>query len=767
MTPAPAPSLLMLGEGWFPDTASGSARVVRELHQSLGPLLAVDTIVVGPASEPLDGVHVAAQAGDSLIRRLRAFSAAAAERARPADVVETHFALYAALPLLTGKFRRNAFVAHVHGPWAGESKATGDDVVRVHVKKAIERLVYRRASQVIVHSFAFKRLLVEEYGIRPWDVHVVPPGVDLELFSPGDRLQARERLGIPAESKVIASVRRLVPRMGLGVLLEACALLDGEPLVLIGGDGPERGRLEAKAEELGIGRQVRFLGRLSDEAVRDVYRAADVCVVPSIALEGFGLVVLEALACGTPVIASDLGGLAEALGELAPSLVVPPGDAGRLARRLEHSLMRRHDLPDRTTCRGQAERFSWRASAARHVDVYRRAQRAGVGRAQTAAPRVVFLDHCARLSGAELALVRLLRALGHAVDAHVVLGEDGPLTTKLRLAGVSTEVMELSRSVRETRRDRVAVGRLSARDSAQAARYVIRLARRLRRLRPDLVHTNSLKALLYGGLAGRLAGVPVVWHVHDRIADDYLPASAVRLVGSLARFVPSAVIANSHETLARLHEASNGATRAIPNAVVYYPVDLRPQARHHNGGPLRVGMLGRIAPWKGQDVFLRAFAHAFADGDERAAIVGAPLFGEDSYDDSLRQLVRELGIEKRVEFAGFQDDIAGQLARLDVLVHASRVPEPLGQVVQEGMRVGLPVVAARAGGPAEVIADGETGFLYPAGDAGALAGTLETLAADPTLRARVGAAAVTRARAFDPERIAPQVLDLYRTVLER
>ena len=281
------------------------------------------------------------------------------------------------------------------------------------------------------------------------------------------------------------------------------------------------------------------------------------------------------------------------------------------------------------------------------------------------------------------------------------------------------------------------------------------------------MHANSLKALLYGGLAARLARIPVVWHVRDRIADDYLPAAGVHLVGVLARVAPDAVIANSQETLRRLHDASNGATERLPHAVVYDPVDLRPQRRVTHDGPIHVGMLGRIAPWKGQDVFLHAFAHAFAGGDERASVVGAPLFGEERYEESLRVLASELGVAERVQFAGFQEDVAAQLARLDVLVHASRVPEPLGQVVQEGMRAGLPVVAAHAGGPAEVITEGETGFLYPAGDVGALAGTLERLAGDSTLRARVGAAAVARTEAFDPERIAPQVLAIYRRILER
>jgi glycosyltransferase involved in cell wall biosynthesis len=353
-----------------------------------------------------------------------------------------------------------------------------------------------------------------------------------------------------------------------------------------------------------------------------------------------------------------------------------------------------------------------------------------------------------------------LRPLGGDVDAHVVLAEDGPLTEKLRRAGISHEVLELHDGARNAPRSRVSLRRPPLREAVSSAAYVLRLARRLRRLRPDIVHANSLKSLLYGGVAGRLAGIPVVWHVHDRIATDYLPADAVRLVGRLARVLPSAVIANSRETLQRLEEASGGLH--VPRAIVYDPVDLEPHERSARVSPLRVGILGRLAPWKGQHLFIDAFARAFGDGSETAAVIGAPLFGEDSYAESLERTAAALGISKRVEFAGFRDDIAAELAELDVLVHASLIPEPLGQVVQEGMRAGLPVVAAGAGGPAEVIDDGRNGLLYPMGDAAALGEALVTLARSPDLRAQVGAAAAARARAFDPEMIAAEVLGVYQ-----
>jgi glycosyltransferase involved in cell wall biosynthesis len=757
-------SLLILGETWFPDAPGGVSRIVHDLHAALPPHVERETLVIGPAAGAPSGVHCVADVHDPLARRVLAYARKASELAERADLVESHFALYAFLPLLRRPLRRMPLVAHFHGPWAAESRASGSSSrLAAAAKHAVEALVYRRAEMLIVHSHAFKRVLVESYGIMPWQVAVVLPGVDLDRFTPADRAAARARLGLPEHAKVVASVRRLVPRMGLDTLLQSVARLEPEAcadlVVLIAGDGPERPALERQAVELGIGGRIRFVGRLADDELVDLYRAANLCVVPSRALEGFGLVVLEALACGTPVLATDVGGLAEALGPLASPLLVPGTDAQTLTPRLSRALTDADWLPSAARCRARAEEFSWTRSATRHAAVYEQAHR----RPERRRLRVVYLDHCARLSGAEIALVRLLRPLANQLDAHVVLGEDGPLIVKLAAAGISSEVLELPAGVRDTPRARVSLRRPPVFEAAATAAYALRLAGRLRRLRPDLVHANSLKSFVYGGIAARLAGVPLLWHVHDRISEDYLPGAAVRLLGALGRALPSAVIANSHETL-RLFASACGPL-SVPHAVVYSAVDLERRVPPRAPLPLRFGIVGRLAPWKGQDLFLRAFATAFPDGNETAAIVGAPLFGETAYARSLERLVEELGISARVELTGFSDDVAEELGRLDVLVHASLVPEPLGQVVQEGMAAGIPVVAAGAGGPSELIRDGEDGLLYPPGDLHALRDALARLSQDAGLRARLGAAATARARDFDPQRIAAQVTDVYRAVV--
>ena len=378
-------------------------------------------------------------------------------------------------------------------------------------------------------------------------------------------------------------------------------------------------------------------------------------------------------------------------------------------------------------------------------------------------PRVVYVDQSAQLSGAQLAMLRLLPALAPWVDAGVVVAEDGPLVEKLEAAGVPTDVLPLSQATRHVRCEDVRPGGLGLAGVAGAATYAARLAHHLRRLRPALVHTNSLKAAVYGGLAARAARVPVVWHVRDRITPDYLPAPAVALVRAMARRVPDAVLGN-HTTLPTLGASPR------PRFAVADPVDPRCFEARRQAAPgpeasLRVGMVGRITRWKGQHLFLTAFARAFAHGGATAVVVGAPMFGEHDYERELHQLVGRLGIADRVEFRGFREDIPAELAALDVAVHSSVLPEPFGQVVVEAMAAGVPVVAADAGGPSLIVTDGVDGLLTPPADVDALAAALRRLGRDPALRARLGENGRRRARDFSADAAARRVLDAYRGVL--
>jgi glycosyltransferase involved in cell wall biosynthesis len=196
-------------------------------------------------------------------------------------------------------------------------------------------------------------------------------------------------------------------------------------------------------------------------------------------------------------------------------------------------------------------------------------------------------------------------------------------------------------------------------------------------------------------------------------------------------------------------------------------VEPSPYPRKPNAPTTTFGIVGRIAPWKGQDLFVRAFAAAFPTGAERAVIVGAQLFGEERCERELRALITRLGLAERVELRGFREDVWSELARIDVLVHASTIPEPFGQVVLEGMAASLAVIAPNEGGPAEVIADGETGRLFTPRSVDALAATMRALSADPRARERLGSAAQRSIEAFHPVRVGERLEAVYEQVLQR
>jgi glycosyltransferase involved in cell wall biosynthesis len=387
----------------------------------------------------------------------------------------------------------------------------------------------------------------------------------------------------------------------------------------------------------------------------------------------------------------------------------------------------------------------------------------------------VYIDHIARLSGGELALARLIAAMPE-ISAHVVLGEDGPLQEMLQKAGATVEVLPLNPNVRDVRRDRVGTGADAVRSAVRTLGYTLRLACRLRQLSPDVVHTNSLKAGYYGCLAARLAGRPVIWHVRDRIAEDYLPARVVRLTRLALKYLPDYVVSNSEETFLTCHMNRHGraADNLLParargwgviGGVISDPCSGSDSPAVRGEG-IVITMVGRLAPWKGQDVFIRAFESAFGDSPGvQGRIIGSAMFGEEDYAESLLSLVDDLHLDDRIHLCGFTDQVAHELSRSDVLVHASTVPEPFGQVIVEGMAAGLPVVASAAGGPAEIITDGVDGLLTLPGNVDDLASAMRRLAENPELRSQLGRAARIRAQDFGPEVISEKWNACYREVV--
>lgn len=352
--------------------------------------------------------------------------------------------------------------------------------------------------------------------------------------------------------------------------------------------------------------------------------------------------------------------------------------------------------------------------------------------------RVTILGHTGQLGGAELALVRLCAELQkYDVHIRVLLFADGPLVGALRNSGVDVEVLPLAEDIAHL--DRASVGRLVLDNVWRAARvlpFLVRLTRYLARSRPDVVHSTTLKTHVLSALPAKVLRRPLVWQLHDRVADDYLPATVAAMLRFVARFVPRAIIANSHATALTLGTAARRAVVAYPGFAPDQQVSWD-AVRAVPSSPV-VGLIGRVSLTKGQRELVRAAPRILEEFPlARFVVVGAPMFGAQDYEREVKAEADQLGIADAFTWVGFAKNVAAQIDQLTVLVHASPVPEPFGQVVVEAMIRGVPVVATRAGGVAEILQpacaqDRETlGVLVEPGDPDDLAQGILTVLRDP------------------------------------
>jgi glycosyltransferase involved in cell wall biosynthesis len=181
-----------------------------------------------------------------------------------------------------------------------------------------------------------------------------------------------------------------------------------------------------------------------------------------------------------------------------------------------------------------------------------------------------------------------------------------------------------------------------------------------------------------------------------------------------------------------------------------------------------IGLVGRLSPWKGQHIFLEAAALVRAEfAEARFQIIGSAMFGEEGYEAQIRQQCETLGLSECVEFTGYRTDVGALIGRLDVLVHASTIGEPIGQVVVEGMAAGKPVVATNGGGIPEIVEEGVTGWLVPMGESVPMAGAIVRLLRDPEGAAKMGEAGRQRVlEHFTIELTAQRVQEVYVAVIQ-
>lgn len=307
--------------------------------------------------------------GSGVLQAGRLFKRLAAEY--DFDVVHFHLTLSAVGVLRHRGSGPAARVASFYGPWDEEElveKEVGGSWRPHYLKAMIFRFLQRyvlRHSRRIIYLSDFSLSQIRTLMGTTENSIKIPGGVDLNRFRPApDRQAVRKHLNLPADRPVLLTIRRLVPRMGVDTLLEAMpGLLAEKPdlMLVIGSDGPMRAELEERAGRLGISDHIRFTGFIAHEDLPGYYQAADLFIMPTRALEGFGLPTIEAMACGTPTVGTAVGSNREIIGELDERLLIPEATPDAITGTVLSAFdLYAADARMRAQCRRYVEeRFSW------------------------------------------------------------------------------------------------------------------------------------------------------------------------------------------------------------------------------------------------------------------------------------------------------------------------------------------------------------------------------------------------------------------------
>ena len=348
----------------------------------------------------VDAGPAAPVAKEQLLPHMAEFGSRALQLFRhsvPYDVVHANFFMSALVGLRLRTTLAVPLVVTFHALGLVRREHQGDADGFPPDRIAIERRVVREADRIVAECPQDRADLVRAYGADAARLSMVPCGVDTHAFKPGSKAEARRALGLSEQEFIVLQVGRMVPRKGVDNVIQSMAHLDyGQPvrLLVVGGNSadpddartPEITRLRRIAHHCGVASSVTFVGQRPHDTLRNYYRAADV-FVSTPWYEPFGITPLEAMACATPVVGSDVGGIRYSVRDGVTGYLVPPRAPRALAQRLD--LLRAN--PAFASAMGRAgahrvrSRFTWDRVATDLLDVYRAAAlRAAPGRAARA-----------------------------------------------------------------------------------------------------------------------------------------------------------------------------------------------------------------------------------------------------------------------------------------------------------------------------------------------------------------------------------------------
>jgi glycosyltransferase involved in cell wall biosynthesis len=382
--------IVMLADVFFPDTVGGAGRVAYHLsHQLCGRghevhVLARNPDGTLPSYEKIEAnlfshrFNLPAKEGLGFLLSEIRNSYRAAKKANQEtafSLVCAHQSLVASGPLFSSEIRRIPLVHCFYSPWHEEFLVKKRDMkgevpwtveAVASLMRRMEKRVLARAMKIFVLSRYSAEQIAAIHHLPLEKVVMIPAGIELDRFRLPEtgKSVVKQALGIPLDKTVFFTVRNLVPRMGIESLIEAFSrsnVLRERASLLVGGEGFLKESLRGMVKDYGLESTINFLGRVSEEDLPRYYQAADFFVLPTRELEGFGLVILEAMACGTPVLGTPIGAIPETVGLFSKNLLFEGTRSEDMGKKLEDVINRPENYRfDLQACRKFVEeRYSW------------------------------------------------------------------------------------------------------------------------------------------------------------------------------------------------------------------------------------------------------------------------------------------------------------------------------------------------------------------------------------------------------------------------
>ncbi len=532
-------------------------------------------------------------------------------------------------------------------------------------------------------------------------------------------------------------------------------------LLLIGGEGQLRPRLEELIHSKGLQDEVQLLGFVPEDQLAKYYQASDLVVMPTLQLEGFGLVTVEALACGTSVMGTPVGAIPEVLRTVDPLFVTEGTDGEALAKSLRLILKCFRDQPgerERFSKKGREvveRRYNWVAHTADldclFVSLSNRDRSTAAQDNIEQAPRARKVIHVVtRLDYGGSAKNTMLTALGHdraQFEPLVVAGYPGCWDAQGGQAATEENCRQLEQAAIRWMMLPSLTREVHPLKDVQALWQLFCL---FRREKPALVHTHTSKAGVLGRVAAWVARVPVIVHTpHGHVFYGHFGPFRSWLFLQI-ELVLSAIT----DRLIALTEAERqehldrGVGKADRFSVVPSGIDrerfrrARVQGKRQPdwfGCPpdaLVLGSVGWLTDIKGHEYLIEAVAKLKQDFPSLHLVI----IGSGDRHEALLQQAELAGLCDAVHLLGHRDDVEVCLAGMDLFVLPS-LNEGMGRALIEAMAAGLPVIASRVGGIPAVISHEQTGLLVAPGDAGALAEALRRFLDRPEWAGQLGLAA--------------------------